>query len=969
MDRALPTVQMRINGKERRVLVDTGCTKCIAHESCRKRWRRKPVGMTALNGRALLGQGIGTVWLQPTKNLTAKVDVVPSKTAGIRLHCRNERMNGVKALGGVLVDSRGRARFGPSEGTAGAAKEVDITLEEPDFIVTFDHAKQSWTIAWKWRNGKGPDVLKNVVREYPPMTEARGLYEEELRTWIEQGWLVPYAESKYGPAKGLIPLMAVVQRSKKKVRPVMDFRELNAHIETFTAHADVCADKLRQWRRQGVNLAMVDLNKDYLQIHVDETLWPYQTVVFMGRRYCLTRMGFGLNVAPLVMTTLLNHVLSLDPDVRKGTSAYIDDILVNEDIVSAHRVQRHLARYGLTCKAPERVTDGTRILGLRVWGERGRLEWARGGEIPSMPSKPTRRTIFSYCGELVGHYPVCGWQLLWPKERPTRIRPAGTTWSAVVSSWGCCARLMLGSGLMIPFAGVETLPGRIWVDASGIAIGVAVEIGGSIVEDATWLHPNDACHINKAELDAVIRGLNLALAWGLKAVELMTDSATVHRWVFDGISGKAGLKTKAAGEMLIRRRIDTILSLVQEYDLHLKVTLVKSAESRADALTRVPRDWLKLREAAAPAECALDVDSDVERRTAEVHHTAGHPGIRRTLYFVRRSEPTVTRRQVKSVVANCEACQSIDPSPIRWKPGSLSVEVWQRLAMDVTHCGGQAYLTLIDSGPSRFTVWCPLKHHSSAAVVDQLEAVFYERGAPEEILADNDTAFRSRLFTQLAAKWDVHLRYQCAHVPSGNGIVERCHRTVKVIAARKRCPVAEAVHLYNITPRNGCDPETAPVNMLYAYRIRLRGVNRPVREKPHEHCSCDIGDCVWVKPPATRCNSRYQRGVVIGIVSEHAVEVDGIPRHIRDLRRRAPSENSAGECTTEGPESGPIMALPARLPTVIKTMWTAATADTRTNGIQQRDDGAKTMATLTSEEADVRRPSRTGIGRQCILCD
>ncbi|KFD64581.1 hypothetical protein M514_13014 [Trichuris suis] len=61
--------------------------------------------------------------------------------------------------------------------------------------------------------------------------------------------------------KGLIPLMAVIQRRKNKVRPVMDFQELNGYIGTYTAHADVCVDKVRQWRRQGVNLAMVDLNK------------------------------------------------------------------------------------------------------------------------------------------------------------------------------------------------------------------------------------------------------------------------------------------------------------------------------------------------------------------------------------------------------------------------------------------------------------------------------------------------------------------------------------------------------------------------------------------------------------------------------------------------------------------------------------------------------------------------------------
>ncbi|KFD60064.1 hypothetical protein M514_10275 [Trichuris suis] len=52
-----------------------------------------------------------------------------------------------------------------------------------------------------------------------------------------------------------------------------------------------------------------------------------------GHRYCLTRLGFGLNVAPLVMKAVLACALSMDPDVKRGTSAYIGDILVNEDVV------------------------------------------------------------------------------------------------------------------------------------------------------------------------------------------------------------------------------------------------------------------------------------------------------------------------------------------------------------------------------------------------------------------------------------------------------------------------------------------------------------------------------------------------------------------------------------------------------------------------------------------------------------
>uniref|UniRef100_A0A5S6QHP4 RNase H domain-containing protein n=1 Tax=Trichuris muris TaxID=70415 RepID=A0A5S6QHP4_TRIMR len=166
-----------------------------------------------------------------------------------------------------------------------------------------------------------------------------------------------------------------------------------------------------------------------------------------------------------------------------------------------------------------------------------------------------------------------------------------------------------------------------------------------------------------AELDAVIRGLNLALAWGLKGLEVLTDSATVHRWVSDGLSGKARLNTKAAGEMLIRRRIGTVQSWVEEYSLQVKISLVKSSENKADILTRVPKEWLKPREAVARPVCALTVETGVEKRIREIHHTAGHPGVRRTLYFTKRSDPEITRRQVQAITSGCEICKSVDPVP------------------------------------------------------------------------------------------------------------------------------------------------------------------------------------------------------------------------------------------------------------------------------------------------------------------
>jgi len=70
--------------------------------------------------------------------------------------------------------------------------------------------------------------------------------------------------------------------------------------------------------------------------------------------------------------------------------------------------------------------------------------------------------------------------------------------------------------------------------------------------------------------------------------------------------------------------------------------------------------------------------------------------------------------------------------------------------MDITHFEGRNYLSLTDCGPSRFAVWRHLRRQDSATVIQQLEAVFFEHGAPSELLTNNDTAFCSRA---LSSSW------------------------------------------------------------------------------------------------------------------------------------------------------------------------------------------------------------------------
>ena len=117
----------------------------------------------------------------------------------------------------------------------------------------------------------------------------------------------------------------------------MDYWELDQYVDTFTADANVYASKQREWHQHGANVSLLDLRRAYLQVRVSESLWLFQTVMFAGKRYCLTRLGFGLNVAPQIMKAIIDAVLSQEEKVKEGTSAYFDVIYVNEDSVITTR--------------------------------------------------------------------------------------------------------------------------------------------------------------------------------------------------------------------------------------------------------------------------------------------------------------------------------------------------------------------------------------------------------------------------------------------------------------------------------------------------------------------------------------------------------------------------------------------------------------------------------------------------------
>ena len=165
------------------------------------------------------------------------------------------------------------------------------------------------------------------------------------------------------------------------------------------------------------------------------------------------------------------------------------------------------------------------------------LRWQRGNELPAITFPMTRRQLFSVTGKLVGHYPLVGslrvscsyikrhaagseWKDHVGQITEDRVReimqrlqnsdPAGGTWS--VQMKGKCL--------------------NVWCDASSVASGVVLECDGKRLEDGAWLRPKgDVDHINLAELEAVIKGVNLGLKWGSPEMRIMTDSTSVYNWL------------------------------------------------------------------------------------------------------------------------------------------------------------------------------------------------------------------------------------------------------------------------------------------------------------------------------------------------------------------------------------------------------------------------------------------------------
>jgi ribonuclease HI len=219
---------------------------------------------------------------------------------------------------------------------------------------------------------------------------------------------------------------------------------------------------------------------------------------------------------------------------------------------------------------------------------------------------------------------------------------------------------------------------RVWCDASSLAVGCALESDGEILEDAAWLRKkSDGSHINMAELDAVVNGLNLAVKWQVTDVEIITDSASVFSWLRSTLLDSHKIRTHGMSEMLVKRRLQVIKELCTKFGMSVSTLWVPTTKNKADGLTRVRKRWLdKIRchgvedQVESNEKCCVAANSDLVAKVHGIHHF----GVNRTLFFARLDDSAVTRADVQEVVSRCSRCKSVDPAPMKLDKGDLEAE-------------------------------------------------------------------------------------------------------------------------------------------------------------------------------------------------------------------------------------------------------------------------------------------------------
>jgi len=167
----------------------------------------------------------------------------------------------------------------------------------------------------------------------------------------------------------------------------------------------------------------------------------------------------------------------------------------------------------------------------------------------------------------------------------------------------------------------------------------------------------------------------------------------------------------------------------------------------------------------------------------------GHPGMKRTKRLVSADHWFPDWAQyINEYVRSCHNCQLTKQSNKRQLGKLQPIETPESpnttWAMDTIVIGSEAratsakYVQIIVDHHSRYAWGRATKTNTAEAAITALKHAIGESGAPQRLIVDNGTNFRSKKFQQFANEHRIKLSFISTYHPQANGLCERTNGTI-----------------------------------------------------------------------------------------------------------------------------------------------------------------------------------------------
>ena len=262
------------------------------------------------------------------------------------------------------------------------------------------------------------------------------------------------------------------------------------------------------------------------------------------------------------------------------------------------------------------------------------------------------------------------------------------------------------------------------------------------------------------------------------------------------------------------------------------------------------------------------VPTTYRRKIFDVVHGLAHHSIRSTIKLIKAKFVWHTMaKDIRDWARSCDACQRCKvqrhtrtdigtfPQPQR-RFAHIHVDIVGPLPAS----NGFRYLFTVIDRSTRWPEATPMEYETASACASALLSSWISSfGLPEHITSDRGSAFNSGLWSSLVKLLGVQLHHTTAYHPQSNGLVERCHRTLKA-ALMSRCSTPEWSYQLpwvmlgiRTMPKEGLDVSTA--EMVYGQPLVVPGEFFPPQSVNTTSQDIELQAARWAAKQFAPCNS------------------------------------------------------------------------------------------------------------------